>query len=201
MGAFVVFEGGEGGGKTTQARILYRRLSSEGHAAVLTREPGGTLPGEAVRRLLKTRPGITPLTELLLFSAARSQLVETVILPSLESHQTVICDRFTASTVAYQGYGRGLELSFIARLNDASTHGLRAQLTVLLDLPVEAGLARKGTGSRDPFEVETVEFHRRVREGYLALAAQEAADWLVVDATLGRRTQAEMIWNRLQPLL
>ena len=201
MGAFVVFEGGEGGGKTTQARILYRRLSREGYAVVLTREPGGTLPGESVRRLLKTRPGITPLTELLLFSAARTQLVETVILSSLESHSTVICDRFTASTVAYQGYGRGLDLSLIARLNDATTHGLRARLTVLLDLPVEVGLARKGTGSPDTFEAESVEFHRRVREGYLALAAQEAADWLVVDATLGRRTQAEMIWSRLEPLL
>ena len=205
MGTFVVFEGGEGAGKSTQSRILSRRLSREGYRVVLTHEPGGTALGEAVRRWLKTRSGLIHLTEFLLFAAARAQLVEKVIAPALNSRQVVICDRFTASTVAYQGYGRGLDLELINRLNEAATHILpndgRPDLTVFLDMPVELGLARKRGRLRDTFESEAVEFHERVRGGYLALAAREAEGWLVLDGTLKRSTLGAQIWSRILPLL
>ena len=201
MGALIVFEGGEGAGKSTQARVLCRRLSREGYGVVAVREPGGTPLGEAVRRWLKTRPGLTPLTELLLFASARAQLVERVISPALRARRIVVCDRFIASTVAYQGYGRGLNLDLIHRLNQTATNGLSPDLTVFLDVPVEEGLARKGDSLRDTFESETVDFHRRVREGYLALASEAPEGWLVADGTQNKRTLAEQVWARVRPLL
>ncbi len=213
LGLFIVFEGGEGAGKSTQARMLSRRLTREGYQVVLTHEPGGTPLGEAVRRWLKTRPGLTPTTELMLFTAARAQLVETVISPALESGRIVVCDRFVASTVAYQGCGRGLDLQLINRLNRAATHDLFPDLTVFLDMEVESGLARKKghlggqTGERDTFESETLEFHRRVREGYLDLASSEPPGcsgregWLVIDGTLPRDTIASRIWEKVRQLL
>ncbi len=201
MGALIVFEGGEGAGKSTQARVLYRRLSREGYSAVLVREPGGTPLGEAVRRWLKTRPGLTPLTELLLFASARAQLVQRVISPALVADRVVVCDRFTASTVAYQGYGRGLDLDLIHRLNETATNGLSPDLTVFLDVLVEEGLARKKDRSRDTFESEAADFHRRVREGYLDLASEEPEGWLVADGTQRKNALAGQIWARVQPLL
>ena len=201
LGLFIVFEGGEGAGKSTQARILHRRLSLEGYQVVPTHEPGGTALGEAVRRWLKTRPGLTPTTELMLFTAARAQLVETVISPALNSGRIVICDRFIASTVAYQGYGRGLDLELINRLNEAATHDLRPDLTVFLDVGVESGLARKEGSERDTFESETLEFHRRVKEGYLALASSEPEGWLVIDGTLKEDIVASRIREGIQQLL
>ena len=201
MGVFIVFEGGEGAGKSTQARILSRRLSRDGHTVVLTHEPGGTNIGEAIRRWLKTRPGLSSLTELSLFTAARAQLVQEVISPALNSHRIVVCDRFTASTVAYQGYGRGLDLGLIDRMNEEATQGLRPCLTVLLDVPVKDGLARKRGGRRDAFEAQGVEFHRKVREGYRALASREPEGWHVEDGTLKRSALAARIWEKVQPLL
>ena len=201
MGAFVVFEGGDGAGKSTQARLLHRRLIRDGYAVLLTREPGGTGLGEAVRRWLKTRPGLTPLAELALLTAARSQHMEQVISPALGPRQVVICDRFTASTVAYQGHGRGVDLELIYRLNDAATRGLRPDLTILIDLPAGAGLARKRGVPQDTFESQAVEFHRRVREGYLALASREPDRWLVLDGTLGKSVLASQVIARVQPLL
>lgn len=200
MGAFIVFEGGEGAGKSTQARILAKRLSYEGFQVVSTREPGGTPLGEAVRRWLKSRAGLTPLTELLLFTAARAQLMKVVIGPALSSQRVVISDRFTASTVAYQGYGRGLDLELIHRLNEGSTHGLRPDLTVYLDLSAEAGLARK-RGGLDNFEVEGIEFHRRVRDGYLSLVSEDPEGWLVVDGAAERKALAAEIWARARRYL
>ena len=213
MGLFIVFEGGEGAGKSTQARILGRHLFHEGYQVVPTHEPGGTALGESVRRWLKTRPGLTPTTELMLFTAARTQLVETVISPALNSGHIVICDRFIASTVAYQGYGRGLDLELISRLNEAATHDLLPDLTVFLDVGAESGLDRKRgqrqqvSSERDTFESETLEFHQRVREGYLALSSVEPPacsgkeGWLVIDGTLGRDTIASQVWEKVQQLL
>ncbi len=202
---FVSFEGGEGAGKTTQVRALARRLSSEGYQVLLTREPGGTALGEVVRRWLKTRPGLTPTAELFLFTAARAQHVAEVIAPALSSQQIVVCDRFAASTVAYQGYGRGLDLELISRLNDTATSVLpnngRPDLTVLLDVPVEAGLARKKGILGDTFESEAVDFHQRVRGGYLAQASRDPERWFVVDGTQKRSTLAAQIWAKVQPLL
>ena len=201
MAAFIVFEGGEGAGKSTQARLLSRRLAREGYPVVSTREPGGTGLGEAVRRWLKTRRGLTPLAEILLVTAARAQHVTGVISPALESGQVVVCDRFMASSVAYQGYGRGLDLDLIHRLNQASTRGLRPDLTLFMDMPVEMGLARKMGSRWDAFESETVRFHERVREGYLALASEHPDSWRVVNAALEKKVLAVQIWSEVQPLL
>ena len=201
MGLFIVFEGGEGAGKSTQARTLCRRLSREGYQVVPTHEPGGTVLGEAVRRWLKTRPDLTPTTELLLFTAARAQLVETVISPALNSGQIVVCDRFIASTVAYQGYGRGLDLELINRLNEAAAPDLVPDLTVFLDVGVQSGLARKRGSERDTFESETLEFHGRVGEGYLAMASSDSEGWLRIDGTLKKDTIASRIWGAIQQLL
>jgi dTMP kinase len=201
MAAFIVFEGGDGSGKSTQADALFRRLQQEGYTALLTREPGGTLVGEAIRRWLKRRPGLTSLTELLLFTSARAQLVEEIIQPSLQKGTTVICDRFTASTVAYQGYGRGLDLELIHRLNQIASAGLEPDITVFLDLPVEVGLARRGSITPDTFESAPLEFHRRVREGYLWQARRHPDSWLVLDATQPRQALAREIWVKIQPLL
>lgn len=201
MCPFIVFEGGEGAGKSTQARGLYRRLSGAGRQVVLVREPGGSALGDAVCCWVKTRSGLTPTTELLLFLASRAQLVEEVIRPALGSQKVVVSDRFSSSTVAYQGYGRGIGLELITRLNEVSTGGLCPDLTVFMDMPVEQGLARKSRDRQDIFEAESVKFHRRVREGYLAMASEERERWLVVDATRKRSVLGVQIWAAVQPLL
>ena len=143
MASFIVFEGGDGSGKSTQSRALCRRLQRRSYPVLLAREPGGTPTGESIRRLLKTHANLNPISELSLFVAARAQLVDDVIRPALGRGATVICDRYTASTVAYQGYGRQMDPELIGRLNRAATAGLAPVLTVLLDLPVRAALARK----------------------------------------------------------
>lgn len=199
--AFIVFEGGDGAGKSTQCRALEHRLRRRGYPVRSTREPGGTPLGVSLRRLLKRRPDISTLSELLLFEAARSQLVEKVVRPALASGEIVICDRFTASTVAYQGYGRGLDLGLIDQLNRYATGDISPDLTVWLDLPVEVGLARRGRSDGDIFDSASPEFHQQVRAGYSALAAQHPARWLVLDATQSSRQLARSIWAKVQPLL
>lgn len=201
MARFIVFEGGDGAGKSTQARILHRRLQGQGYACLYTREPGGTPVGESVRRWLKRQQHRAPLSELLLFEAARAQLIESVIQPALRAGINVISDRYTASTVAYQGYGRGLDLKLIQRLNQAASVGLMPDVTVLLDLPVEVAKARRRGDGGDPFETATLEFHRRVREGYLAQAQANPLGWLVLDGTLPRGQLSREIWAKVQPLL
>ena len=168
---------------------------------LLAREPGGTPLGRALRGWLKGGRPTTALAELLLFSAARAEIVHRVILPALEAGTTVICDRFTASTVAYQGYGRGLDLDLIHTLNLATTRGLQPDLTVLLDVPAEAGLARKDPGSWDRFESEAAEFHRRVRDGYLALASAGEGNWVVLDGIGAKADVAARVWETIQPFL
>ena len=201
MAAFIVFEGGDGSGKSTQCRHLLRRLRREGYAAIITREPGGTPSGNAVRRWLKGHRDLTPLSELLLFEAARAQLVSTVILPSIQDGTTVVCDRHTASTVAYQGYGRGLDLEVIRQLNRMAVGELVPDLTILLDLSVESALNRKEAKSGDVFDTAPVEFHRRVRQGYLSQAADAPDRWLVLDATQPPRALAQEVWAKVRPLL
>ena len=203
MSLFITFEGGEGSGKSVQARALYRRLSKLGIPAVLTHEPGDTLLGDKIARLLKWAKDIdiSPVAELLLFNASRAQLVAEVIKPNLESGKVVICDRFADSTAAYQGYGRGLDLSMVKAVNDAGTLGLRPALAILLDISVEEGLARKRGSRQDRFEQEEAAFHQRVREGYLKLAASESERWLVIDATKSKEKIAEIIWKRVSQLL
>jgi dTMP kinase len=199
---FITFEGGEGSGKSTQARALYRRLHQIAVPALLTHEPGVTSLGRKVARLLKWAQDveISPVAELLLFNTSRAQIVAEVIRPNLESGKVVVCDRYADSTTAYQGYGRELDLRMVASINQAGTLGLMPDLTVLLDMPVEGGLSRKGS-RRDRFEGEDKVFHRRVREGYLKLAANEPERWLVIDAEKSKEEITRIIWHRVSPLL
>jgi dTMP kinase len=199
MFLFITFEGGEGCGKSTQSKMLYRRLEKLDVPALLIHEPGVTALGSEIRRLLKWSEGlkISPVAELLLFNAARIQLVTEIIKPALEKGTTVICDRFADSTTAYQGYGRRLDMGAVAVANQIGTQGLKPDLTIFMDMPVKIGLARKKDKKSDRFEVENLSFHRRVREGYLKLAAAEPKRWLVIDATKSRDEIATLIWQRV----
>ena len=203
MSIFITFEGGEGCGKSVQARALHRRLSELAIPVVLTHEPGGTPLGKKIARWLKWAQDtdVSPLAELLLFNRSRAQLVDEVIRPNLEKGKVVICDRYTDSTTAYQSYGRGLDLEMVKAINNAATQGLKPNLTVLLDISAEEGLARKKTKRQDRFERENIAFHQRVREGYLKLAASDPERWLVVNATLSKAKIAEIIWQRVSQLL
>lgn len=188
MGRFITFEGGEGSGKTTQIRLLAAWLTEQGYDVLTTREPGGTRIGDAIRALLLD-PSYTemrPETEILLFSAARAQIVGQVIRPHLARGGIVLCDRFADSTLAYQGYGRQLDLETLRQITSFATGNLVPDLTICLDLPVEVGLQRKRGGDRAEWtrmEQEQIAFHERVRRGFLALAAAEPQRWLVLDAT------------------
>jgi dTMP kinase len=183
-GAFITIEGPEGAGKTSQAERLRSRAAEAGIDVVLTREPGGTPLGEGIRGALLD-PGARhdPRTDALLFNAARAQLVRDVIGPALDRGTLVICARFADSTAAYQGHGAGLPIGDLRAVERFATGGLRPDRTILLDLPVEVGLARKG-GERTRFEtVFDLDFHRRVREGFLAMARAEPDRFRVIDAS------------------
>jgi dTMP kinase len=203
MSLFITFEGGEGSGKSVQAKVLFRRLSDLAVPVLLTHEPGGTPFGEKLGHWLKWARDayISPLTELMLFNASRAQLVAEVIQPNLKSGKAVISDRYADSTTVYQGYGRELDLAMVKATNKAATQGLKPNLTILLDIPVEEGLARKMARKQDRFEQETTAFHQRVREGYLELAAAEPRRWLVMDATQSKRQIADIIWQRVSRLI
>jgi dTMP kinase len=202
LGPFITFEGGEGCGKSTQSRLLLKKLEQQKIPAVLTHEPGGTALGNELRKALKRKRGsfISPQAELFLVAASRAQLVSEVIRPALEEGKVVICDRFTYSTLVYQGYGRGLELSFVETVNNIATGNLKSDLTILLDISPDQGLARKRS-LRDRFELEDLSFHRRVREGYLKMVAAESERWLVIDASLPKGKIAGIIWDRVSRLL
>ena len=203
MSLFITFEGGEGCGKSVQAKALYDRLCQSNIPAVLTYEPGGTSLGDEISRWLKWQEesDITPLTELFLFNASRSQLVEDVIIPNLEKGGVVICDRFADSTTVYQGYGRGLDITITRTVNSAATRGLIPNLTILLDLPSEEGLDRKKSDKYDRFEREEMTFHEKIRQGYLELAAEEPQRWLVIDAGQDKEKIADIIWHKVSQLL
>lgn len=186
-GWFVTFEGPDGSGKTIQADRLHRLALASGIASTLTREPGGTPAGERVRELLlgaaSARLDLDPRADALLFSAARAQLVAEVIRPALARGELVVGARHADSTLAYQGHGAGLPVETLRALQRFATGGLLPHLTILLDLPVEIGLARKGPDERNRFEAGLdLGFHRRVRDGYLKMAAEEPDRWAVVDA-------------------
>ena len=203
MALFITFEGGEGSGKSVQAKVLYRRLSQSAIPTLLTHEPGSTPCGNKIGRWLKWAEvkDISPLTELLLFNASRAQLVSEVIRPNLEKGKFVICDRYADSTTAYQSYGRGLGLEMVKTINNAATQGLKPDLIVLLDIPVEEGLARKRVKKQDRFEQEDIAFHQRVREGYLKLAANDPGRFLVIDASQTKEQIAQSIWQRVGQLI
>ena len=233
MGTFIVMEGGEGCGKSTQARTLHSRLLEEGYPSLLLHEPGGTPLGDQIRRILKAQRGdgrgprqgrrqvdMHPITELLLFFAARAELVNNVLRPALEEGRVVVCDRYTPSTVAYQGYGRGIPLETIDQVNRLTTAGVEPNLIVLLDMPPEVSLrrvaaqgylaldaeARPMAQRRDEegdrrFEEEPLSFHRKVRRGYLEQAKADPEGWLMVDGTLPVEQIAQLIWQQVEPLV
>ena len=187
---FITFEGPDGSGKTTQIKLFHAALEKKGYTLLQTREPGGTAIGDQIRRVLHdtANTAMRATTEILLYSASRAQLVEQIIRPALARNQIVLCDRYAESTLAYQGYGRLLDLDVLQAITTFATGGLRPDLIVYLNIPVEEGLRRK----RHAFETENaewnrldqeaVDFHHRVHQGYLHLAEKEPERWLIVDA-------------------
>ena len=202
MRLFITLEGGEGCGKSTQSRLLLKKLERQNIPVVLTHEPGGTALGNELRKTLKRKRDscISPQAELFLLAASRAQLVAELIRPALEEGKVVICDRFTHSTMVYQGYGRGLDFTAITMVNNMATRYLNPDLIILLDISPEQGLARKQS-LKDRFELEDLSFHHRVREGYLKMATAEPDRWLVIDASLPKGKIAEIIWDRVSKLL
>jgi dTMP kinase len=184
-GVFVTLEGGEGSGKSTQLQLLATRLSDAGMEPCVLREPGGTAVGEVVRGVLLDpgHAGLSATAELLLYEASRAQLVAEVIEPALAAGRVVICDRFYDSTTAYQGYARQLPLDVVRRLNAIATEGLAPDRTLVLDVDPTLGIARATKGGADRLEAESLAFHQRVRDGFLAIAAEEPRRVRVVDAS------------------
>lgn len=234
MALFITFEGGEGAGKSTQIKILEKKLKSENYHFITAQEPGTTLLGRMLKAWLSNRdksltlipsegtqlslieletvhedilPDIllhaaAPRAELLAFVLARAQLVDEIIKPNLVNNNIVICDRYADSTVAYQGYGRGLDLKLINVANEIATQGIKPDLTILLDLSPEEGLIRKwGTKKQDHFEQLYIDFHNRVREGFQKLASDDPKRWLKIDATKSEKEIAREIWEKIQNML
>lgn len=207
--AFIVLEGPDGSGKSTQMRLLRETLAARSLDIVWTREPGGTPIGEQIRGVLHDLGNVSmlPITEALLYSAARAQHVAEVIRPALARGATVISDRYYASTLAYQGYGHGLDLDMLRGITARVTGGLEPDLTVYLDLPPDRGLARKlkdrdaGQGEWNRMDEQALSFHLAVRDGYLEMAAQRPDHWLVLDADGSIESLFRQIMSRIEPLL
>lgn len=202
-GRFITFEGVEGCGKTTQIGLLRTYFESRGRLVDVTREPGGTPIGEAIRGLLldPDHTAMGPAAELLLYAAARAQHVHQRIRPALEAGTVVLCDRYADSTLAYQGSGRGLPFETLARLHDLATDGLWPDLTFVIDLPAEEGLRRaRGRGRSDRLEQESISFHERVRQGFLRLAEQAPARIKIIDGTQSVEEVATAIRRHVEAL-
>jgi len=199
MSLFITIEGGDGCGKTTQADVLYQKLVSVNSPVIRIAEPGGTPLGDELRSLLKRKWNgtIAPEAELLLFNASRKQLVTDVILPALSRGITVVCDRFSDSTVAYQGYGRMLDLAMIDTVNRFATGGLKPDLTILLDMNPSDAIKRKSKKDTDRFDSDDIAFHNRIRQGFLALSRKEAGRWVVMKADQPVERISELIWKEV----
>ena len=204
MVRFITFEGGDGSGKTTQVRAVESYLRDLRRSCMVTREPGGTSLGKLIRKVVLESADneIAESTELFLYLADRAQHVEEIIAPALSSGKIVLCDRFSDSTLAYQGYGRGMDLNWLRSLNDSATKGVHPHLSFLFDCPVELGLARaalRGAQSpldrpqEDRFEREKYEFHEKVRKGFLELAQAEPERFRIIDASRSVREVANQI--------
>ena len=192
QGFFITFEGIEGSGKSTQLQMLADFLNEKKIPIIVTREPGGTKLGQEIRKLLLHSKdfNFSQKTEIFLYAADRTQHINEVVLPALKENKIILCDRFIDSTVAYQGYARGLPLDFVENMNSKACDGLKPDLTFLVDCPVEVGLKRVGLRSKekkieiDRFEKESVLFHQKVRDGYLSIAKKEPNRFVTLDGTL-----------------
>jgi dTMP kinase len=199
LSLFITFEGGEGCGKSTQARALFRNVRGSGVPVILTQEPGGTPLGREVRQWLKGEADSDAIAELLLFNASRVQLVNNVIRPALKEGKVVICDRFYHSTIAYQGYGRGLDFDLINTINNIATSGLEPNLVIFLDTDVGQALSRKR--NKDRFELEDFVFHQRVKQGYMEMSKADPNLWMVIDGSLSKNMIERIIWDKVVGLL
>jgi len=201
-GIFITFEGIDVSGKTTQITMLIQHLEKAGIPYQLFREPGGTEIGEKIRDILldKKHDNMLPMTELLLYSASRYQLTKSQIIPALDSGKVVICDRFYDSTTAYQGFGRGIDLDFILRLNAAATDSLVPDKTFILDISLEERQLRFGNKNLDRLEQEALEFHKRVRDGFLKMAMIEPERFIVLEGNQNPKELSKGIWETVKTL-
>ncbi|MDD2252033.1 MAG: dTMP kinase [Dehalococcoidales bacterium] len=199
---FITFEGLDGCGKSLQASRLSEYLQKAGRETILLHEPGSTPLGEEISRLVKWHEAghLSPITELFLFNASRAQLVQDTIKPALAGKKNVIVDRFTDSTLVYQGYGRGLDLEMIRQVNEIALQGCQPDVSILLDVPIEIAATRRKKTS-DRFEAEDISFHRKIRSGYLELAENEPERWLVIDGTLDKGLITEIVTEQVIWLL
>lgn len=201
-GKFITFEGSEGSGKSTQSRLLYRYLKQKGLSVIYLREPGGTAISEKIRKILLDRANhsMLPPCEMLLYMAARAQLAREVIAPALNQGKIVICDRFLDSTLAYQGYGLGMDIRLIKDIGSFAICGIKPDLTVFLGLPIKKGLSNCGM-SKDRIEKRPLAYHRRVRQGYLALVRQEPGRIKVIKVEKDKNKTQEKIRNLVSKYL
>jgi len=199
-GIFITFEGGEGAGKSTQAKLLEKHLKNSGKKVLLLREPGTTAIGEKIRKLIsKNTEELDPLTELFLFSAARKELIKKIIKPALTQNTIVICDRYIDSTIAYQHFGRNINLKTIQSIIALTTVNLMPDLTILLDINYKEMLKRK-PNNLDYFEREDEEFHKKIQNGYNKLAKQEPKRWKKINATLQEKEIFQIIIKTVNQL-
>ena len=199
-GIFITFEGGEGAGKSTQAKLLEKHLKNSGKKVLLLREPGTTAIGEKIRKLIsKNTEELDPLTELFLFSAARKELIKKIIKPALTQNTIVICDRYIDSTIAYQHFGRNINLKTIQSIIALTTVNLMPDLTILLDINYKEMLKRK-PNNLDYFEREDEEFHKKIQNGYNKLAKQDPKRWKKVNATLQEKEISQIIIKTVNQL-